>query len=146
MKKIKSKTFLKLIFIIILIVSLLNNIKLDKIMQNQNEDINYLEYKIKQAQDNNEPIDKYVLREIDWLKQQLEQFLAEEKEQGIDIENDFSIAEVKIKQYAMMKQLAQKINYSTEEFEEEITKIKKNLFGEENYNNFFDEDKSVSEI
>ena len=115
-------------------------------MQNQNEDINYLENKTKQAQDNNEPIDKYVLREIDWLKQQLEQFLAEEKEQGIDIENDFSIAEVKIKQYAMMKQLAQKINYSTEEFEEEITKIKKNLFGEENYNNFFDEEKSVSEI
>ena len=45
-----------------------------------------------------------------------------------------------------MKQLAQKINYSTEEFDEEITKIKKNLFGEENYNNFFGEDKSVFEI
>ena len=42
MKKIKSKTFLKLIFIIILIVSLLNNIKLDKIIQSQNEDIQVL--------------------------------------------------------------------------------------------------------
>lgn len=46
MKKIKSKTFLKLIFIIILIVSLLYNIKLDKIIQTQNEDIQVLNNEI----------------------------------------------------------------------------------------------------
>ena len=108
------------------------------------QELKILEEKIKLAEQNGQSIEKYILREIEILQNAIDTFVKQAKERNnLD---EFDIGEIQIRQYAMMKQLAQKINYSTEEFDEEITKIKKNLFGEENYNNFFGEDKSVSEI
>lgn len=105
--------------------------------KNNGFDIEYLEYKIKQAQEHNEPIDNYVLSEIDWLQQQLDMFLEKSKEQGKDIETDFDIAEIEIRQYAAMKQLAQKINYPCDVYDEKIKQIQIRLFGEEGYKQFF---------
>lgn len=105
--------------------------------QKNNYDIQYLEYKIKQAQDNNEPIDTYVLREIEWLQQQLDLFLEKSKDEGKDIETDFEIAEIEIRQYAAMKQLAQKINQPTDIYDEKIKQIQIRIFGDENWENFF---------
>ena len=106
-------------------------------MQNQNDDINYLEAQIEKAKKTGKPIDKYILLEIDWLKRELNKFIETQKKQGKDIENDFDIAEIEVRQYAVMKQLAEQINKPTTEYEEAIIKNKKRIFGDENYENFF---------
>ena len=104
---------------------------------NNHFDIEYLEYKIKQAQEHNEPIDNYVLHEISWLQQQLDIFLKKSKQEGKDIETDFDIAEIEIRQYAAMKQLAQKINHPCDIYDEKIKQVQVRIFGEENWENFF---------
>ena len=104
---------------------------------NNGFDIEYLEYKIKQAQEHNEPIDNYVLREISWLQQQLDIFLEKSKEEGKDIEPDFDIAEIAIRQYAAMKQLAQQINHPCDIYDEKIKQVQIRCFGEEGYKQFF---------
>lgn len=105
--------------------------------KNNNYDIQYLEYKIKQAQENNEPIDSYILREIEWLQQQLDLFIEKSKDQGKDIETDFEIAEIEIRQYAAMKQLAQKINLPSNIYDKKIKQVQVRIFGKENWENFF---------
>lgn len=104
---------------------------------NNHFDIEYLEYKIKQAQEHNEPIDNYILHEISWLQQQLDIFLKKSKQEGKDIETDFDIAEIEIRQYAAMKQLAQKINHPCDIYDEKIKQVQVRIFGEENWENFF---------
>ncbi|MGN0031023.1 MAG: hypothetical protein ACI37Q_03615 [Candidatus Gastranaerophilaceae bacterium] len=104
---------------------------------NNHFDIEYLEYKIKQAQEHNEPIDNYILREISWLQQQLDIFLEKSKQEGKDIETDFDIAEIEIRQYAAMKQLAQKINHPCDIYDEKIKQVQVRIFGEKNWENFF---------
>lgn len=106
-------------------------------MSSQNFDIQYLEHKIKEAEANNEPIDSYIKHEIQWLQNELNTFLQISKEQGKDIETDFDIAEVEIKQYAAMKQLAQKASLPTEPYDELIKQVQVRIFGQENYKNFF---------
>ncbi len=105
-------------------------------IQKNNYDIQYLEYKIKQTQENNEPFDGYVLREIEWLQQQLELFLNKMKTQNR--QNDFDIAEIEIRQYAAMKQLAQKINHPCDEFDDKIKQVQIRIFGEEGQKQLFE--------
>ena len=59
------------------------------------------------------------------------------KEQGRDIENDFDIAEMEIRQFAAMKQLAKKINAPVEEYDEKIKQVQCRIFGKENWENLF---------
>lgn len=107
-------------------------------MDNSNEfNIQYLEHKIKEAEANNESIEPYIKREIQWLQNELNKFLQISKEQGKDIEKDFDIAEVEIRQYAAMKQLAQKAALSTEPYDDLIKQVQVRIFGEENWENFF---------
>lgn len=109
-------------------------------MSNANNDetqIEYLEFKIKEAQENNEPIDQYVLREIKWLKQQLDLYLDNMKQKGVDIDSDYDIAQAEILQYAAMKDLAKRINHPTEEYDTHIKEVQCRIFGEENWENFF---------
>lgn len=110
-------------------------------MSSQNFDIQYLEYKIKEAEANNEHIDSYIKKEIQWLQNELNKFIQVSKEQGKDIETDFEIAEIEIKQYATMKQLAQKAALPVEPYDELIKQVQIRIFGEENYKNFFGENK-----
>jgi len=109
------------------------------VKENNNSYINELEKKITQAQENNEPIDTYILQEIDWLQEQLDTFIKNSKEQGKDVEFDHDIAEIEIRQYAAMKQLAQKINYPYEIYDEKIKQVQIRIFGEENFDIFFGE-------
>ena len=104
---------------------------------NDEQEIQYLEYRIKQAQENNEPIDSYVKREIEWLEKQLDKFLVQMKEQGRDIENDIDIAEMEIRQYATMRNLAQKIGLPAELYDTKIKQVQIRIFGEKNWENFF---------
>ena len=106
-------------------------------LNNDENEIEYLEYRIKQAQENNEPIDSYIKREINWLEKQLDKFLNQMKEQGRDIETDFDIAEIEIRQYATMRDLAKKINLPTDVYDEKIKYIQCRIFGKENWENFF---------
>ncbi len=104
---------------------------------NSEQEIEYLEYRIKQAEQNGEPVDSYVRREISWLENQLEKFLQKMKDDGQDIENNYEIAEIEIQQYAAMKQLASKINEPLEQYDEKIKQVQCRIFGEENWENFF---------
>lgn len=109
-------------------------------MSNQfsgSNDIAYLESQIKIAQQTGKPIDEYVLKEIDWLKQQLKMFLDKSIADGKDLKTDYSIAQIEIQQYCAMKQLAEKINYPTNEYDENIKRVQSRIFGEENWQNFF---------
>ena len=104
---------------------------------NSEQEIEYLEYKIKQAEQTGEPIDKYIRREISWLENQLDKFLNQMKEQGRDIDTDYEIAVIEIRQYAAMKQLALKINEPLEQYDEKIKQVQCRIFGEEYWENFF---------
>lgn len=98
-----------------------------------------LENKIKQAELNNEPIEEFVLQEVDWLQSQLDLFLQTEKSKGKDINTDIDIAEIVIRQYAAMKQLLEKINRPVDTYDNKIKEIQCRIFGEENYEIFFGE-------
>lgn len=107
--------------------------------QDTNE-IQYLEAKIKEAQENNQPIDQYVLREIKWLQVQLDKYFEYMKQQGRDLETDIDVANIEIRQYATMKSLAQKINYSTEKYDSMIKAVQCRIMGEGNWDMFFGDD------
>lgn len=96
-----------------------------------------LENKIKQAQLNNEPIEEFVMKEVEWLQSQLDLFLQIEIAKGKDISTDIDIAEIEIRQYATMKKLLEKINKPTDKYDKRIKEIQCRIFGEENYKIFF---------
>lgn len=100
------------------------------------QELAVLEEQIKQAEKNGEPIDKFVLREIDILQETIDLFMENMKAQGRT--NEINIAEIEIRQYAAMKQLAQKINKPCDVYDNKIKQAKIRIFGEENYKNFFE--------
>lgn len=105
---------------------------------NDQKELEKLEEQIKQAEKNNQPIDKFVLREIEILQNTIDLFMEQMKAQ--DRLDDFNVAEIEIRQYAAMRQLAQKINHPYEIYDEKIKQIQIRIFGEENYENFFGEE------
>jgi len=103
----------------------------------KNFDIQYLDYKIKEAERNNEPIAPYIKKEIVWLENELKNFLQKSEQQGKNIQTDIQIAEIEIRQYAVMKQLAEKAHLPIEKYDEHIKQVQIRIFGEENWENFF---------
>ena len=99
------------------------------------QQLQILETKIQQAQAQNLPVDTYVLKQIEILQNSLDSFL-EEMEENNALE-DIQTAEIEIRQYAMMRKLAQKINAPTQKYDDLIKAVKTRIFGEENYENFF---------
>ena len=112
--------------------------------ENEINEIQMLEARINKAKQNNEPFDKYILQEIDWLKRQLAEFIVQMQQDGRDIEKDVDIAEIEIKQYAVMKQLALQIGAPTVEYDAKIKEVQCRLFGEENWENLFGTEKKSS--
>ena len=96
-----------------------------------------LETKIKKAVAENRPIDDYVKKQIDLLKESHDEFISVAKKQGHDI-NSPQVGEIEVQQYSAMKSLAQKIGLPVEEYDELIKKVKIRVFGEENYKRFFE--------
>lgn len=101
------------------------------------EELQLLEQKIKQVQTDGVSINRFVLREIEILQNTLDTFLKQMDAAGR--KNDIQIAEIEIRQYAAMRQLAQKIGAPTEKYDDLIRQVKIRIFGEENYENFFGE-------
>lgn len=100
-----------------------------------------LEHKIKQAESQNKPIEQYILREIEILQNTIDTFLREMEKQGRL--NDIAVAEAEITQYSAMRQLAQKINLPAEQYTERIKQVQYRIFGEENWETFFGQDKKT---
>lgn len=94
-----------------------------------------LEEKIKKAQEECKPIEKYILRQIEILKLSLEEF---RKESGLS-DNDITLCETELRQYAVMKQLAQKANLPIKEYDDLIANVQIRIFGESNYAKLFKE-------
>lgn len=111
-------------------------------MNSQNIDENELrtlEQKIKTAQAAGENIDKYVLRQIEILQHSIDGFLEQmEKENRL---NDVQVAQIEIRQYSVMKELAEKINHPAQKYDELIKKVQCRIFGEENWETFFSDKK-----
>lgn len=100
------------------------------------QELKLLEEKIKFAEHNGQSIDKYILREIEILQNAIDIFVVQARQRyNLD---EFDIAEIEIRQYATMRQLAQKIGLSVDEYDAKIKAIKIRLFGEENYKNLFE--------
>ena len=101
------------------------------------QELKFLEEKIKLAEQNGQPIEKYILREIEILQKAIDTFVEQAKERNnLD---EFDIGEIEIRQYATIRQLAQSINLSTEKYDNAIKAVKIRLFGEENYDILFGE-------
>lgn len=98
---------------------------------------NSLQKKIEKAELENKPIQGMVKQQIKLLKESHDQFISRAKDEGYDIINNPQIAEIEIRQYSAMKQLAKKIGLPVEEYDELIKNVKIRVFGEENYNRFF---------
>ena len=106
-------------------------------MNNNEKELVELEQKIKLAEKKGLPVKDFILREIELLEQSIEQFVAQmEKEDRL---NDVNIASIEIRQYATIRKLAKKINVPYEKYDNLIKNVKIRIFGEENYDNFFEE-------
>lgn len=99
------------------------------------DELLHLECKIKQAEAEGMPVDNFIKREIVLLQNSLDMFLKEMESKGR--REDFDIAEIEIRQYAAMKQLAQKINHPCDIYDEKIKQVQIRVFGEEGYKQFF---------
>ena len=53
--------------------------------------------------------------------------------------NDINIASIEIRQYATIRELAKKINIPYEKYDNLIKNVKIRIFGEDNYDKFFEE-------
>ncbi len=101
------------------------------------QELELLEHKIKQAQTQGKPINKYVMRQIEILQNAIDVFMKQMiKENRLE---DVQVAEIEIRQYAMMKELAKKINEPTKKYDDKIKEIRIRLIGEDNYNILFKE-------
>lgn len=102
---------------------------------NDEQELINIEQQIKQAEAQGQPIEKFVLREIEILQQTIDTFVNKMSKEG-RLE-DAQIASIEIRQYAAMKQLAQKINLPYEQYDKHIKAIQCRIFGEENWETFF---------
>lgn len=102
---------------------------------NYEKELGELAEKIKQAEAQGKPVEKYILRQIEILQHSITIFLAEmEKEGRLD---DIQTVEIEIRQYSVMRNLAQKINQPVEKYNELIKNAQCRVFGKENWENFF---------
>lgn len=92
---------------------------------------------IDEAIKNNEPYKRYVKEQIELLKIADYEFIEQARKEGYDVVHDPKVGEIRVRQYAAMKQLAMKIGLPVERYDEEIKKIQIGVFGEENYKRFF---------
>lgn len=97
-----------------------------------------LQGQIEQAQKNNLPIDIYVKKQIAILQKAHDEFISSVRQQGRDI-SDPNIGEIEIQQYAVMRDLANKIGLSTKKYEKLIKDVQIRILGEENYKRFFEQ-------
>ncbi len=102
---------------------------------NEELELEILEQKIKEAQLNNLPIDKFVLRQIEILQYTIDTFM--KRMAGEDRLNDIQVVEIEIQQYAVMRELAKKINLKTDKYEKHINEIKKRIFGDGDIDKIF---------
>ena len=109
-----------------------------KMTKNFNQEFfNNLQKKIDLAQQENRPIDSYVRKQIELLKESHDEFMYQAKEAGHDL-NSPQVGEIEVEQFSAMKALAQKIGLPIEEYDEMIKKVQIRVLGEENYKRFFE--------
>ena len=94
---------------------------------------NRLQKKIDKAISENKPYDKYVRQQIKILEDYHDEFVASAERHGVNM-NKPAIADFEIRQYSLMKALAEKIGLPAEKYDELIKNVKARIFGEENLN------------
>lgn len=99
------------------------------------EELIILEQKIKQAEAYGQPIDKYILREIEILQQTIDTFVEQMEKEGRL--NDAQVGAVEIRQYSAMKQLSQKINLPVDKYDKLIKEVQCRIMGQDNWETFF---------
>lgn len=91
---------------------------------------------IEVAAKDNRPTAPYVRAQIALLQKSLDEFHNQALAEGFSL-NDVRVGEIDVRQYAAMKQLAQKIGDPTEKYDELISRTQIRIFGEENARRFF---------
>lgn len=102
---------------------------------NNETELEILEQKIKEAQANGISIDKFVIRQIEILQDSINTFM--KRMEAEDRLNDIQIVEIEIQQYAVMRELAKKINLQTDKYDNHIKEVKKRIFGTEDIDKIF---------
>ncbi len=101
------------------------------------QELELLEREIERAQAQGKSINKYVMRQIEILQNAINVFMKQmKKENRLE---DVQVAEIEIRQYAMMRELAKRINEPTKKYDDKIKQIRIRLFGDDNYNLLFKE-------
>lgn len=99
------------------------------------EELEFLEQEIKRAKSKGESVEKYILREIEILKNTISKFLETMESQGRL--SDPNTVYIEIRQYTKIKELAEKVNLPTQEYDDLIKEAQCKVLGEKNWNIFF---------
>jgi len=91
-----------------------------------------LEKKIQIAESQGQPIDSFVIEQIEILKKSLTDFINLALKKGYK-RDDIRIGEIEVKQYQIMMELSKKINLPTDEYKKLIKDAQIRVLGEEIY-------------
>jgi hypothetical protein len=106
------------------------------------EDYNYLQQQIEIAEKNGQPVEKYVMQQIDLLKKDHDEFIARVQEEGYSLQN-LNVGANEIQQYSSMKALAEKTGLPVKEYDELIRTVRVRILGEEVVQELFDRSENI---
>lgn len=95
-----------------------------------------LQEQIEQAKKEGRSTAPYIRQQIALLQNAHDEFIQKAQAEGYRL-NDVRVGEIRVKQYAAMRQLAEEIGDPTEQYDERIKEIQTGVFGDENYKRFF---------
>ena len=103
---------------------------------NGTDAFNQLQKLVEKAELENRPIAEYVKKQIQVLQNSHDEFVKMAKAEGYDMDSQ-RVGDIRVRQYAAMRQLAKKIGLPVDKYDEVIKEIRIKMFGEENYKRFF---------
>lgn len=104
---------------------------------NYKEEMHELNTKIELAEQKGSVPRELYIRQIELLKTAHDEFIKTAIKKGYDLNTNLDIMEIEIKQYSAMKQVAEKINAPTKEYEDAIHSVRIRVLGEETVRQHF---------
>ncbi len=104
--------------------------------------VNYFDYLQKQidaAKLQNQPIDRYVKKQISFLQDAHDEFIKRAENEGYDL-NSPTVGSIEIQQFSAMKNLAKQIGIPYEKYDRMIHDVRVRVFGEKGVKEYFQND------
>ena len=104
---------------------------------NYKEQMHELNIQIEQAEQKGLVPKELYLKQIELLKIAHDEFIQTATKKSYDLNTNLDIMEIEIKQFSAMKQVAQKINLPTKEYDNAIYSVRIRVLGEETVKQHF---------